>query len=123
MYLLSLVEEVFVGVVGIAPVYGGGLDVSVERMPSPEHHRLQIAPCFFRPGNEGISEFMGMMLGEQPLECGAQRIDVDVLSLLEVHEVLHLSEHRGERYVPQGDVPAHAFLARFAFEGIAVNDL
>ena len=76
-----------------------------------------------RPGNEGISEFMRVMLGEQPLECGAQRIDVDVLCLLEVHEVLHLFEHRGERYVPQSDVPAHAFLARFAFEGIAVNDL
>ena len=69
MYLLSLVVEVFVGVVGIAPVHGGGLDVFVERMSRPEHHRLQIAPCFFRPGNEGIAEFMGMMLGKQPLEC------------------------------------------------------
>lgn len=26
-------------------------------------------------------------------------------------------------YVPQGDVPAHAFLARFTFEGVTVNDL
>ena len=123
MYLLRLVEEVFIRVVCIAPVQGGSLHVFVERMPVPEHDKLVVYAAFLRPGNEGISEFMRVMLGEQPLECGAQRIDVDVLSLLEVHEVLHLSEHRGERYVPQGDVPAHAFLARFAFEGIAVNDL
>ena len=68
VYLLNLVVEVFVGVVGIAPVHGGGLDVFVKGMPRPEHDRFEIAPCFFRPGNEGISEFMGMMLGEQPFE-------------------------------------------------------
>ena len=68
VYLLSLVVEVFFGVVGIAPVHGGGLYVSVKGMPRPEHHSLQIAASFLCPGNEGISEFMGMMLGEQPLE-------------------------------------------------------
>ena len=40
VYLLSLVVEVFVGVVGIAPVHGRGLYVFVERMPRPEHHRF-----------------------------------------------------------------------------------
>ena len=77
----------------------------------------------FAPSNEGVTKFVRVMFGEQPLERRAQRIDVDTFRFLEVHEVLHLFEHRGERYVPQGDVPAHAFLARFAFEGIAVNDL
>ena len=77
----------------------------------------------FAPSNEGITKFVRVMFGEQPLERGAQGIDVDVLRLLEVHEVLHLPEHRGEGYVPQSDVPAHAFLARFAFEGVTVNDL
>ena len=76
MYLLSLVVEVFIRVVGIAPVHGGGLDVFVKRMPRPEHDRLQIAPCFFRPGNEGIAEFMGMMLGEQSLERRLYRTQV-----------------------------------------------
>ena len=46
VYLLRLVVEVFFGVVGIAPVHGGGLDVSVKGMPRPKHHCLQIAPCF-----------------------------------------------------------------------------
>ena len=69
MYLLSLVEEVFIRVVGIASVHGGGLYVFIERMPRPKHHCLQIAASLFRPGNEGIAEFMGMMLGKQPLEC------------------------------------------------------
>ena len=40
VYFLSLVVEVFFGVVGIAPIHGGGLDVSVKGMPRPEHDRL-----------------------------------------------------------------------------------
>ena len=79
--------------------------------------------ALFAPSNEGVTKFVRVMFGEQSFECGAQGIDVDVLCLLEVHEVLHLFEHRGERYVPQGDVLAHAFLARFTFEGVTVNDL
>ena len=79
VYLLSLVVEVFVGVVGIAPVHGGGLDVFVKRMPRPKHDRFEIAPCFFRPGNEGIAEFMGMMLGEQPLKRRLYRTQIDGL--------------------------------------------
>ena len=47
VYLLSLVVEVFIRVVGIASVHSGGLDVSVKGMPRPKHHCLQIAPCFF----------------------------------------------------------------------------
>lgn len=77
----------------------------------------------FAPSNEGVTKFVRVMFGEQSLERGAQGIDVDTFRLLEVHEVLHLPEHRGKGYVPQSDVPAHAFLARFAFDGIAVNDL
>ena len=96
MYLLSLVVEVFVGVVGIAPVHGGGLDVFVKRMPRPKHDRFEIAPCFFRPGNEGISEFMGMMLGEQPLKRRLYRTQIDGLCFFEIDVWKNVSEHRGE---------------------------
>ena len=111
MYLLSLVVEVFFGVVGIAPVHGGGLDVFVKRMPSPEHDRFEIAPCFFRPGNEGISEFMGMMLGKQPLECRLYRTQIDGLCFFEIDIGKNFSKHRGE-----GDLAFdfHSSLSLFA---------
>ena len=89
-------------------------------MTVPKHHELMVDAAFLATGNEGVSEFVWVMIGEQPLERGTQSIDVDALCLFEVHEVLHLFEHRGERYVSQGDISAHAFLARFAFEGVAV---
>lgn len=91
-------------------------------MTVPKHHELMVDAAFLATGNEGVSEFVWVMIGEQPLERGTQSIDVDALCLFEVHEVLHLFEHRGERYVSQGDISAHAFLARFAFEGVAVLD-
>ena len=96
VYLLSLVVEVFVGVVGIAPVHGGGLDVSVKRMPRPEHDRFEIAPCFLCPGNVGIAEFMGMMLVEQPLECRLYRTQVNGLCFFEIDVWKNFSKHRGE---------------------------
>ena len=96
VYFLSLVVEVFVGVVGIAPVHGGGLDVFVERMPRPEHHRLQIAPCFLCPGNVGIAEFMGMMLGKQPLERRLYRTQINGLCFFEIDVWKNFSKHRGE---------------------------
>lgn len=123
VHFLRFGKDIFFRVVGIAPVYGGSLNVFIPRMPVPKHDYLAGNAAFLAPCNEGVTKFVRVMFGEQSLERGAQGIDVDVLCLLEVHEVLHLFEHRGERYVPQGDVPSHAFLARFAFEGIAVNDL
>ena len=123
MYLLSLVVEVFFGVVGIAPVHGGSLNVLIPRMPVPEHDHLAGNAALLASRNESITKFVRVVFGEQPLERGAQGIDVDVLCFLEVHEVLYFPEHRGKGYVPQSDVSAHAFLARFAFEGVAVNDL
>lgn len=111
MYLLSLVVEVFFGVVGIAPVHGGGLDVFVKRMPSPEHDRFEIAPCFLCPGNEGISKFMGMMLGKQPLECRLYRTQIDGLCFFEIDIGKNFSKHRGE-----GDLAFdfHSALSLFA---------
>lgn len=111
MYLLSLVVEVFFGVVGIAPVHGGGLDVFVKRMPRPEHDRFEIAPCFFRPGNEGLSEFMGMILGKQPLECRLYRTQIDGLCFFEIDIGKNFSKHRGE-----GDLAFdfHSALSLFA---------
>lgn len=111
MYLLSLVVEVFFGVVGIAPVHGGGLDVFVKRMPSPEHDRFEIAPCFFCPGNEGIAEFMGMMLGKQPFERRLYRTQIDGLCFFEIDIGKNFSKHRGE-----GDLAFyfHSSLSLFA---------
>ena len=96
VYLLSLVVEVFIRVVGIASVHGGGLDVFVKRMPRPEHDRLQIATCLFRPGNVGIAEFMGMMLGEQSLERRLYRTQIDGLCFFEIDVWKNFSKHRGE---------------------------
>ena len=77
---------------------------------------------FLASGNEGITKFVRVMLRKQPLECGAQGIDVDVLCLLEIHEGFYLAKHRSERYVSQGDISAHAFFARLAFKGVVVNN-
>ena len=94
--LESLVVEVFIRVVGIASVHGGGLDVFVKRMPRPEHDRLQIATCLFRPGNVGIAEFMGMMLGEQSLERRLYRTQVYRFCFFKIDVWKNFSKHRGE---------------------------
>ncbi len=111
VYLLSLVVEVFVGVVGIAPVHGGGLYVFVERMPRPKHHSLQIASCFLCPGNEGISKFMRVMLGKQPLKRRLYRTQINGLCFLKIDVWKNFSKHRGE-----GDLAFyfHSALSLFA---------
>ena len=65
-------------------------------MPRPEHDRFEIAPCFFRPGNEGISEFMRVMLGEQPLERRLYRTQINGLCFLKIDIGKNFSKHRGE---------------------------
>ena len=111
VYLLSLVVEVFFGVVGIAPVHGGGLYVSVKGMPRPEHHSLQIAASFLCPGNEGISEFMGMMLGKQPLERRLYRTQINGLCFFEIDIGKNFSKHRGEEDIA---FDFHSSLSLFA---------
>ena len=50
----------------------------------------------FRPGNEGISEFMGMMLGEQPLERRLYRTQINGLCFFKIDVWKNFSKHRGE---------------------------
>ena len=71
-------------------------------MPVLEHDHFAGNAAFLAPSNKGITKFVRVIFGKQPLERGAQGIDVDVLCLLEVYEVLYLFEHRGKWYVPQG---------------------
>ncbi len=52
--------------------------------------------AFFRPGNEGISEFMGMMLGEQPLERRLYRTQINGLCFFKIDVWKNFSKHRGE---------------------------
>ena len=49
-------------------------------MSVPKHHELMVDAAFLASGNEGITKFVRVMFRKQPLECGAQGIDVpDVL--------------------------------------------
>ena len=82
--LLRLGKGVFFRIIGVASVYGGRLYVFVKRMSRPKHHRFEVAPCFLAARDEGIAQFMGMMVGEQPLDGRADGVEVGLLRFFKV---------------------------------------
>ena len=118
---MRFLHEILLRVVRIASVYRGRLYVFIERVPRPKHHRFEVAPCLFRPGDEVIPQLVGMMVRKQTLERRVDGIDVGVLRLLEVYKGQDAAEHGRKGDGAFDFASAHLCLARGAGEHFVFN--
>ena len=78
--------------------------------------------AFFAARDEGIAQFMGMMVGEQPLDGRADGVEVGLLRFFKVDMRHDLAQHGRDGDPARDDVVAHLFLARVAFQPVVVED-
>ena len=78
--------------------------------------------AFFAARDEGIAQFMGMMVGEQPLDGRADGVEVGLLRFFKVDMRHDLAQHGRDGDPACDDVVAHLFLARVAFQPVVVKD-
>lgn len=120
--LLRLGKGVFFRIIGVAAVDNGSFHIFVEGMPVPEHDEFVVDAAFLAPGYEGIAQFVGMMVGEQPLDGRADGVEVGLLRFFKVNMRHDLAQHGRDGDPACDDVVAHLFLARVAFQPVFVKD-
>ena len=72
--------------------------------------------------DEGIAQFVGMMVGEQPLDGRADGVEVSLLRFFKVDMRHDLAQHGRDGDPACDDVVAHLLFARIAFQPVFVKD-
>lgn len=120
--LLRFGKGVFFRIIGVAAVDDRSFYILVEGMPVPEHDEFVVDAALFAARDEGIAQFVGMMVGEQPLDGRADGVEVGLLRFFKVDMRHDLAQHGRDGDPACDDVVAHLFLARVAFQPVFVKD-
>lgn len=120
--LLRFGKGVFFRIIGVAAVDDRSFYILVEGMPVPEHDEFVVDAALFAARDEGIAQFVGMMVGEQPLDGRADGVEVSLLRFFKVDMRHDLAQHGRDGDPACDDVVAHLFLARVAFQPVFVKD-
>ena len=91
-------------------------------MPRPKHDKFVVYAAFFAPGNEGITQFVCMVVREQSFDGRVDGIDVGLFCLLKIYVRQYFAHHRGNGYPAGNDVVAHLLFARIAFQPVFIED-
>ena len=117
--LLRLFELKFLRVVRV----NGGGDRAAQRMPRPDAHDLACNAGLFTTADEGVSQLVRVVVGQQPLHARGYRVEVGVLRFFKVNIGEYLFHRWCERNLPKYNVLPQPLFARFALQPLAVDDL
>ena len=118
-YLLCLFELKFLRVVR---VHCGG-DRAAQRVARPDADDLACYAGLFTTADEGVAQLVRVVVRQQSLHARRNSVEVGVLRFLKVDIREYLFHLRCERNLPKHDILPQPFLARFALQPLAVDDL
>lgn len=90
-------------------------------MPRPDAHDLACNAGHFAATDEGVPQFVRVVVGQQSLHARGNRVEVGVLHFLKVDIREYLSRYRRKRYFPKHDILPQSLFARFALQPLIVN--
>ena len=117
--LLRLFELKFLRVMRV----NGGGDRAAQRVPRPDADDLAQNACLFTAADKGMSKFVRVAFGQQPLHARGDGVEVGVLRFLELDIREYLFHLRCERNLPKDHVLSQPFFARLALQPLSVDDL
>ena len=78
--------------------------VPLKLMPRPDAHDLACNAGHFAATDEGVPQFVRVVVGQQSLHARGNRVEVGVLHFLKVDIREYLSRYRRKRYFPKHDI-------------------